>query len=118
MQTRNLFLTIGTVALTVITINATASEALLSPRAAGNQIKRSTNYVETQDLTSIRVAPGLPLLSPRAAGNQIKYVSSTNNEVNLALACAKNMTGSNPKAIAECASHPSATMPCCSIATR
>ena len=113
MKTRNLLLTIGAVALTAITINATANDALLSPRAAGNQIKyvsgtnNDVNLVNTTGIT----------LSPRAAANQIAKVAGTNNDVNPALACAKNMTGSSPKAIQACASNPLAPMPCCAVAT-
>ena len=51
-----------------------------------------------------------PLLSPRAQDNQIKTVKGANNDVNPALVCQKNMTGS-PKAVAECSSH--TTMPGC-----
>ena len=113
MKTRNLLLTISAVALTAITINATASDALLSPRAAGNQIKHvsgtnnDVNLVNTTGTT----------LSPRAAANQIAKVAGTNNDVNPALACAKNMTGSSPKAIQVCAANPLAPMPCCAVAT-
>src|SRR5579872_710898 len=113
MKTRNLLLTIGAVALTAITVNATASDVLLSPRAAGNQIKHvsgtnnDVNLVKTTGIT----------LSPRAAANQIAKVAGTNNDVNPALACAKNMTGSSPKAIQACAAHPPAPMPCCAVAT-
>ena len=61
MKTRNLLLTIGAVALTAITINATASDALLSPRAAGNQIKHvsgtnnDVNPVNTTGITAFTV---------------------------------------------------------------
>ena len=110
MKTRSLIFTIGAVALTAITINATASDALLSPRAAGNQIKHvsgTANDVNT-------VAANTATISPRAAGNQIKTVAGTNNDVNPALACAKNMNGT-PKTVAECASH--TTMPGCNPVT-
>ena len=39
MKTGNLLITLGAAAFAAITINATASDSLLSPRAAGNQIK-------------------------------------------------------------------------------
>ena len=77
MKTRNLLLTLGAAAFAAITINATASDTLLSPRAAGNQIVT---------------------------------VAGQSNEVNPAVACAKNMNGT-PKAVAECTSH--TTMPAC-----
>ena len=97
MKTRNLLLTLGAAAFAAITINATAADALLSPRAAGNQIKQvagTANDVNT-------VATTTATISPRAAGNQIKTVAGTGNDVNFALACAKNMTAS-PKAIQAC----------------
>ena len=106
MKTRNLLLTTGAAALTAITFNVTAADALLTPRAAGNQIKtvagfnNDVNLVNTTGVT----------VSPRALGNQIKTVAGTNNDVNPATLCAKNMAG-NPKAVAECASH--TTMPGC-----
>jgi hypothetical protein len=92
------------------TFTSYATEPLLSPRAAGNQIKLSTNYVETQDLTSTRVAAGAPLLSPRAAGNQIKVAKGVYNDTNPVLLCQKTMIGS-PRSVAECSSH--TTMPGC-----
>jgi len=107
MITRNLLLTIGAAALTAITFNVTAADALLTPRAAGNQIKtvagfnNDVNLVNTTGVT----------VSPRALGNQIKTVADTNNDVNPATLCAKNMLGS-PKAIQACAANP-AGMACC-----
>jgi hypothetical protein len=97
MKTRNLLITLGAAAFAAITINATASNALLSPRAAGNQIQQvsgTANDVNT-------VAANTATVSPRAAGNQIKTVAGTNNDVNPAIACAKNMNGS-PRAIQAC----------------
>ena len=47
------------------------------------------------------VAANTATVSPRAAGNQIKTVAGTNNDVNPAIACAKNMNGS-PRAIQAC----------------
>ena len=97
MKTRNLLITIGAAAFAAITINATASDALLSPRAAGNQIKHvsgTANDVNLVNTTGITV-------SPRAAGNQIATVAGVNNDVNYAVACAKTMTAS-PKAIQAC----------------
>jgi hypothetical protein len=38
MKTRNLLITLGAAAFAAITINATAGNAYLSPRATGNQI--------------------------------------------------------------------------------
>ena len=115
MKTRNLLLTIGAVALTAITINATANDALLSPRAAGNRIKHvsgTNNDVNPVNTTGITLSP-----SPRAGANQTARVAGMSNDVNPALACAKNMTSSSPKAIQACASNPLAPMPCCAVAT-
>jgi hypothetical protein len=106
MKTRNLLITIGAAALTAITFNAYSADALLSPRAAGNQIKHVSgtgNDVNT-------VAANTSTLTPRAAGNQLKTVPGTASNVNPAIACAANMNGT-PKAVAECSSH--TTMPGC-----
>jgi hypothetical protein len=103
------FLLLGAV-VTAFAFTSFATEPLLSPRAAGNQITRSANYVETQDLTSIRVAAGSPLLSPRAAGNQIKVAKGAYNDPNPVLLCQKTMIAS-PRTVAECSSH--TTMPGC-----
>lgn len=98
--------------VTAFAFTSFATEPLLSPRAAGNQITRSanSNYVETQDLTSIRVAAGAPILSPRAAGNQIKVAEGVYNDTNPVLFCQKTMIAS-PRTVAECSSH--TTMPGC-----
>jgi len=112
MKTRNLLITLGAVAFAAITINATASNALLSPRAAGSQIQQvsgTASHVNT-------IAVNTTTVSPRAAGNQIKTVAGLSNEVNPATTCAMNMTGSSPKAIQACAANPSAPMPCCAVA--
>ena len=113
MKTRNLLLTIGAVALTAITINATASDALLSPRAAGNQIKHvsgTNNDVNLVNTTGVT-------LSPRAAANRIVTVAGTSSGVNPATFCSQHMTGSSPKAIQACAANPLASMACCAVAT-
>ena len=97
MKTRNLLITLGAAAFAAIAINATASDALLSPRAAGNQIKQvagTANDVNT-------VATTAASISPRALGNQIKTVPGVANDVNPALACAQIMTAS-PKSIQAC----------------
>ena len=106
MKTRNLLITLGAAAFAAITINATASDALLSPRAAGNQIKQVSGTANDVNLVGANRAT----ISPRAVSNQIKTVAGTSNDVNPAIACAKSMNGS-PKAVAECVSH--TTMPGC-----
>ena len=106
MKTRNLLITLGAAAFAAITINATASDTLLSPRAIGSQIQHvsgTANDVNLVNTTGTTV-------SPRAAGNQIATVAGQSNEVNPAVACAKNMNGT-PRSVAECTSH--TTMPAC-----
>jgi hypothetical protein len=109
MKTRNLLITIGAVAFAAITLNATANDALLSPRAAGNQIKHVSGTANDVNLA----AANATTVSPRAAGNQINTVAGTSADVNPALACVKNMNAS-PKAIQACVEHPG-TMPGCAM---
>src|ERR1019366_3816601 len=106
MKTRNLLITLGAAAFAAITLNASASDALLSPRAAGNQIQQISGTTGTANL----VSPSTATISPRAAGNQIATVAGQSNDVNPAVACAKNMNGT-PRSVAECTSH--TTMPAC-----
>ena len=96
------------------TFTSFAAEPLLSPRAQDNQIKVVSSTVATPSITVAYVDSGAALLSPRAQGNQSKVLKGTHNEVNPALVCLKNMSGS-PKAIAECAAH--STMPGCQSMT-
>jgi len=110
MKTCNLLITLGAAAFTAIAINATASDAMLSPRAAGNQIQQVTGTATDVNLVTASAAT----ISPRAAGNQIATVAGTPGDVNPAAACAKNMNGT-PKAVAECTSH--TTMPSCKPVT-
>jgi hypothetical protein len=110
MKTRNLLITLGAAAFAAITINATASDALLSPRAAGNQIQQVSS---TGNAMNPAKTAGITV-SPRAAGSQIASVTGVANEVNPATQCSRNMTGSSPKAIQACAANP-ANMPCCAV---
>jgi hypothetical protein len=102
-------MTLGVAALTTITFNAIAGDALLSPRAAGNQISRVAGVNNDANL----VSADHYTVSPRVAGNQIAKVAGTNNGAT-AVTC-NNMAGT-PKAIAACAEHPGASMPCCKVA--
>jgi hypothetical protein len=110
MKTRYLLLTIGAATLTAMTFNATAADALLSPHAAGNQIKavagsnKDANLISTTGVTA----------SPRAAGNQSKTVASTSNDVNPATLCASHMPGT-PKGMQDCAANAAncVNMGCC-----
>ena len=105
MKTCNLLL-LGAAAFAAITINAFASDAYLSPRAAGNQITHASGTASDANLATASTAT----ISPRAAGNQIVTIAGRSNEVNPAVACAKNMNGT-PRSVAECTSH--TTMPAC-----
>ncbi|MDE3067541.1 MAG: hypothetical protein KGJ60_08315 [Verrucomicrobiota bacterium] len=106
MNTR-ILLTFAAAALTVGAINVSASDALLSPRAMGNQIKRVSGIASDPNLIN---TAGLISIAPRAAGNQIALLAGTNNQVNPAITCANNMPGS-PKAIQACVEHPGAMPP-------
>ena len=112
MKTRILLATIGAAALTAITLNANAGDVLLSPRAAGNQIKHFAGRYNDPNLVD---TTGIVIVSPRAAGNQTATVAGTNTETTPAMVCANNMTGS-PKAIQACVEHPG-TMPGCNLVT-
>jgi hypothetical protein len=105
-------MTISAAALAAITINVNASDALLSPRAAGNQIKHVSGIANDPNLVN---TTGIVVISPRAQGNQATTVASVANDVNPAVACARNMNGS-PKAIQACVEHPG-TMPGCNPVT-
>jgi len=111
MKTKNLLTIIGAAALVAITINATANNTLLSPRAAVNQIQHVSGVTVVQPAQTTGVA-----LSPRAAGNQIATVAGTSNGVNPASICASHMTGSSPKATQACAANSPAAMSCCAVA--
>jgi len=100
-------------AITAFTLASFASEPLLSPRAAGNQIKLISEQ-STPTITITCVDAPSALLSPRAASNQIKVVKGTANDTNAVLVCRETMKGS-PKAVAECSSH--ANMPGCVATT-
>ena len=69
----NILLTIGAVTLAAFTFSATATDVLLSPRAAGNQVK----IAPSSPVVSVNyVAPAsAALLAPRAAGNQARVVA-------------------------------------------
>jgi hypothetical protein len=111
MKTRNLLLTLAAAAFAAITINATAGNTYLSPRAAGNRIKTVAGLNHDVNLVD---TTGIVLVSPRTTGNQIATVAGTSGDVNSAAACARSMKGT-PKAVAECTSH--TTMPSCKPVT-
>jgi hypothetical protein len=105
-----ILLTLGAVALTAFTFNATANDIALSPRAAANQIK-TVSGTDNDVTTAVTSAA----LSPRAAASQASIVSGVNNDRNVATACRNMMTGSSPKAIQACEAN--AAMPGCHAAT-
>lgn len=78
MKTKNLLLTAAVLALSVATFNLSASEPLLTPRAAGNQIKIVPS---TPDAAVVTTATPSTLLSPRAAGNVIVHTTDTETPV-------------------------------------
>jgi hypothetical protein len=96
--------------VTAFAFTSFATEPLLSPRAAGNQIKYVIPSVENTPVTTNRANATTALLSPRAAGNQIKIAKGTYSDTNPVLLCQKTMIGS-PRSVAECSSH--TTMPGC-----
>jgi hypothetical protein len=108
MKTRILLTTIGVAALAAITINVNASDALLSPRAAGNQIKAAPAATADGNLVA---ANQDSTVSPRSLGNQTLTVASVANDVNPVMECHKMIA--SPKAIQACAEHPTAMSGCC-----
>ena len=98
-------------AIAAFTFTSFAADALLSPRAAGNQIQVVPGITAAQSAST-----SASLLTPRAGDNQIKSIAGVVNDSNPALACRNNMNGT-PKAVSECASH--TTMPgCLTIASK
>jgi hypothetical protein len=108
MKTRNLIMTIGVAALAAITINVSADQVYLTPRAQGNQIKHFDGRYNDPNLIDTWHAE---VITPRAAGNQATTVAGVANDVNPAMTCARTMNGS-PKAIQACIE--SGTMSGCS----
>jgi hypothetical protein len=113
MKTRNLLVILGATALAAITFNLNAADALLSPRAAEQQITHVSGTNNDPNLAANRNFA----VSPRVLDNRIKKVAGFANDFNPSAACVRNMTGSSPKAISACADHPGAPMPCCAVAT-
>jgi len=109
MKARILLSIIAVAALAVTTINVSASETLLTPRAVGNQVKTVSGITAAQPAFSTQS------VSPRAAGNQSQTVAGVADDVNSVLACRSMMIGS-PKAVQACAEHPG-TMPGCNPVT-
>ncbi len=108
MKTRILLATIAAAALAVTTLNVSASDTLLSPRASGNQTKVA------QGITAAQPAPAAQSISPRALGNQTITVASVANDVNPVMECHKMVA--SPKAIQACAANPAGMSGCCQSA--
>ena len=104
-------LTVATLALSVMTSNLFAGDTLLSPRARATQI---TTVAGTDNSPNTVTQNRNVTVSPRSLANQSKSVIGTGNDADT-LKCSRMMTAS-PKVIGECASHPSAPMPCCAVA--
>jgi len=114
MKARISLITLGAVAVAAITLNLNASGALLSPRAAGNEIIHTAGTNNDVNLVVLGLT-STEYAAPRLAGNKVVAVAGTNKEVNPATLCSQNMIAS-PKAVQTCAMNP-ANMPCCAIAT-
>jgi hypothetical protein len=115
MKTQSILITISAVALAAITTSALADNgALLSPRAAGNQIIHTAGTSGDSDLVMLRQTSP-EYAAPRLAGNVVVKVTGTDSAVNPSTLCSRNMTAS-PKMIQACAANPSAPMPCCNVA--
>jgi small ligand-binding sensory domain FIST len=104
-------LTLAALALAAITLNVSAGEALLSPRASDLQIRNVPGVDKSPNTVTLNRNI---IASPRTIDNQIKVVKSTGNNPDT-LVCRRQMLAS-PKAIGECASHPGVAMACCSVA--
>jgi hypothetical protein len=84
MKTTNKILLLSAVALALTAVSqAKAGEALLSPRAQGNQIKHVTSTANDANLVQASKTSNGALLSPRAQGNQIARVAGTNSDPDL-----------------------------------
>ena len=74
MKTNKLMLSIGAAVLTAITLNATAGQVYLSPRAAGDQIKHVSGIANDPNLINTADIPGP---APRATDYQARTVGSS-----------------------------------------
>jgi hypothetical protein len=102
-------LTFAAVALTAFSLNVSASDALLTPRAKDTQTKIVAGANNDANLVANRNTS----VTPRLLDTQTKKAAGTSQEeTNPSLMCARHMTGT-PKQISECADHPGAAMPCC-----
>ncbi len=96
--------------ITTLAVTTFASDAYLSPRAQGNQIKVVASASQFPVVTVAYVNSTTATVSPRMQAAQIKVVKGVLVERNPALECRRTMLGS-PKAVAACSQ--SITMPGC-----
>lgn len=116
MKTRNSLISLAVAIVAAVGLGASASGALLSPRAAGNAIIHTADKNNDVNL----VAAGLTsneYAAPRLAGNNVATAPGVNTTVNPSTLCSARMTAS-PKAIQACAALPSQSMPCCNVTAR
>jgi hypothetical protein len=106
MNTKALLL--GTI-IAAFAISTFATDALLTPRAKGNQIKVIASAPEGTAIPMNYVA-STPTASPRVNAAQIKVVKGVLADQNPALECLQNMQGT-PRAVTACSQ--SVTMPGC-----
>lgn len=116
MKTRNSLITLSVVAVAAITLNLNASAALLSPRAAGNEIVHTVGTNNGVNLVGLGLT-STEYAAPRLAGNRVVTAAGTSSAVNPSTLCSTSMTAS-PKAIQACAANPSVPMPCCKVAAK
>ena len=106
-------LTLASLVLATATLNLTAGDALLSPRARDNQIRIVTGTDASPN--TVTQNPNVTA-SPRALDNQIKTVAGTSTGADT-LVCKRKMVAS-PKALGECVSHPGPCASCCKVAAK
>jgi hypothetical protein len=108
MKIRNLLAFGAAIATTITIISTAANGALLSPRAAGNQIKTVSGAANDPNFA----AAGQLAAPPRTVANQIATASGAPKGIAQAAVCSRNMAAS-PKAVRACAANGGNTMPCC-----
>lgn len=106
MKTRILLTTISVAVLAAVTFQVNASDALLTPRTAGNQIKVIPGVTTAQPAFAIQT------VAPRALGNRLTPIKGTEAAVvkcsaigsprYLATAGAAARTGCCNRTLAEC----------------
>jgi hypothetical protein len=115
MKTSKILITFGVAAVAAIALNVNASDTMLSPRAAGNQIIHTSGTANDPNFVAGNVYAATAL-SPRAADAQSTKATDASSGASMVLACSKNMTAS-PKAVQACAMNP-ADMTCCKAGTK